>query len=559
MIISCTTATNAVVSPVEEKKNDASSGDARRLSLTVENPTRFTIYFDGNQWVEKKSRGTVILYIEDATLSRGFDIRYEIPLSGSVSLYPIGDHRTIRDQASFTVNEPHLIDRYGPYLKITNRANNAISFYTNGTVNPSWEQKGSPLNDYITWTDKREFSRDETVIFDIGRDFNHDAYFIRDTRRNVPLVLPQRTEKNYIYEYEYTPQGIVFTDARPLHRIGEPSWNRLIPDAVSALEITETPEKDRSTLLTALSGNRFIQYTLDQEGGIQNREAWTVGGNEYIDLRTAAASGEPGRFIAAGGADSFEGAFSDPPYTAWIGALGDNASLLWETDLGRFETEDLNRYGPVQSLARDPGGDRYRFCGDLIAWDSPGENPLPESYMGSFRIAEGRGLVEDPPVILEGLSLTHISCGRDGGFYITGKRWANGRAAALVQSRDSGGRLLWEISPPLPGNSWYRCAAVDEDGGRIILAGTLGAPSPAGGGGRPFIQALALGDGAVQWLRILEEDVFSNMNAAAAVAKAAEYGYAITLSPVSGGRETGPFMAARVNEAGRYIHKEADG
>lgn len=394
---------------------------------------------------------------------------------------------------------------------------------------------------------KSNVNEGETMVY---REIPRELRSLRVNPLNVGFG-NMRFRPAFVYSFSFDGDTVSFIDARPLHRVGEPSWHREVPGA--AFHIIEKPLS-----LAALAGSRLTRHRLGRNGGLEEGETLGAGKNEYVDITAIAAAGEPGRFIAAGGVDSLGGVFNDPVYTAWIGELAEDGSLLWETGLGQFETEDLNRYGPLRSLDRDTGRDLYRYCGELISWDTSWEvprdysmaYPLPGAYTGSFRIAEGRPVLEEAPVLFEGLSFTRIICAKDGGFYLAGKQRANGRIGALVKSLDSGGALRWEAS--LPGNSWYQCGFIDEEGGRIILAGTLGASASTGEGGRPFIQALAPGDGETQWLRVLEEDVFKNMNLVTSIAGAGEYGYVITLSRISGDRG-GPFMAARVNDAGRYI------
>jgi hypothetical protein len=387
---------------------------------------------------------------------------------------------------------------------------------------------------------KRNVNVGETVVYGIGPGGS-------DNLRIIPAdksLGSFRVRPSFVYEFLFDGDSVQLIDARPLHRVGEPSWSRETP--VPLFPIAEP--KDGPSL-AALAGNRLTWYTLDRDGNLEERESFGINENTYVDPRTMVTL-EPGRFIAAGAIDSLAGAFIDPAYTAWFGELG--VSPRWETDLDRFETESLSRYGPVRSLSRDTERDLYRYCGELISWDAwDSEGAMPGTYAGSFRLVEGTALFEEAPAIFEGCSFTQICCAGDGGFYLAGKRQVNGRMVALLRRYNPEGRQHWEVSPPLPGNSWYQCAVIEEEDGRIMLAGTLGASDPTGKGGRPFIQALALEDGAVQWLQILDEDVFRDMNLVTSIAGAHEYGYLIGLAGTGG--EAGPYMTARLNAAGRYM------
>jgi len=249
------------------------STDASPVTITINNPTCYNVYFDEKQLIEKYSNGTVTLYIEGGMLSREFDIWYELPLSSNVPLYIKGDHRTFREnQTTFTINEPQITENYGTFILIKNRAGNAITFWTGGTVNPLLEQRGTPSqHNILRASDKREFSPGETAVFDIGRDTRHDDYFIRDSRVDVPFEVPSPLNRNYLYVFEYSANSITQTDSRPLTEAGLPAPITVEFD-LNNIELNQD-DKNRliQALTTALEHHKVPLRPVENENSYEGR------------------------------------------------------------------------------------------------------------------------------------------------------------------------------------------------------------------------------------------------------------------------------------------------
>jgi hypothetical protein len=598
LIVSCATSTGAVSSPV---KTDAlplietaeSLSDARKISLTVENPTRFDIYFDEGQRIEKKSRGTVTLFSEDATLSGGFDIRYEIPLSDTVVIYPIGDHQTIRGgQTSFTAKEPQLISGgYGPYIKISNRANNAISFYTSGTVNPSWEQKGNPVvGDYLTWTDKREFSPDETAVFNISSDISYDGYSIKDGQKNIPFSLP-KVEKNFLYEFEYYSSGsITLTDARPLRRIGEPGWAKTVADANYPPALVQGGDGEAITFLAAgengatlyslppnstawdahtrqdtsvdttvlmrtkdgrlllvgyqYNGSTYTPFVQKQspDGNVQ----WQTPASTRQDSRSAylLAAAEKGddTWLVAGGADTgvnSSGAYR--PYIREIRDTGAGVESVWELGPGDFDT----RCGAVDIAVYDIQYKVWRVAGKLL--------PDARNTQGTYICTVADGNILSTDMSLEHFSFSKICAGNNGYYLIGEEQKPNGEVYAVALYYDAAGKKVWQQAAQLKSYSYYQDALVDSENKQLVLVGTMGANNDRGKGGTPFIQGVNPENGTQLWLQELNDPAFGKAALVYQMIKAPDYGYILSLTGMADDFYAEPFIVARVNAQGRLI------
>jgi hypothetical protein len=596
---SCATPGNAPVpkgeAPPSTTAAPVSVLSGNEIVLTVDNPTLFTVYFDGGQKVERKSKGAAIsLAIEDATLTGGFDILYEIPLSETVRLFCKGDHKTIRErQAAFTVNEPVITENHGTYLKINNRANNAISFYTGTEANPSWEQKGGPdAGNYMARTSQREFSKNETPLFRIETNARHDHYFIRDSGRNIPLALPPKVERNYMYSFEYSGTGVELADARPLHRIGESSWVKTIPDVRGPMPLLAAAGR---LFLFASTGRGLSRYDFDSAG---NGGASAGTGNAF-DITCAALSadgffiagyetdgrdyrpvariqkkdGAPGPSLAPSPRQECRSAYflnaapktGEAAGTVWlvVGGGGDNMghtayvrlvqeeggtlTAPWELAGDDFERKDPNvRCGPVKAAVYDSVQDRWLITGSTIEFDSLWR-PVPGSYIAGIY---GDGTVQFIDTSFKGILFNDILVDAEGAWYLAGEEQRGNETLAALLKFSADGNQAWRFSGPPPSHSYYQDAVLDGEHRRIVLGGVMRAESGSGGGGLPFVQAVDMADGTNLWLNPLPDPDLGGAALVTGICPAPDYGFALALSGIAHDTYAEPFAIARINAQG---------
>jgi hypothetical protein len=540
--------------------------------------------------VERKSGGTTVsLAVEEATLTGGFDILYEIPLSDTVRLFCKGDHKTIRErQTTFTVGEPTLTENYGTYIKITNRADNAISFYTGSEANPGWEQKGGPVaGDYMARTNRREFSKDETPVFRIDVNSRHDRYVIRDSREHIPLVLPPKVERNYLYSFEYSDRGVELLDARPLHRIGEPAWVQILSGARGTMPLLATGNR---LSLFAPTDRGLVRYDFDSAGNggnpVDSGEAFDItfaaqsSGGFFIagytadgrDYRPAARiqkqDGAPGPSLTPSSREDCRSAYflsaASKTGAAWLvaGGAGDGLghtayvrlvheedgalTALWELAGDDFDTQDPRvTCGPVKAAVYDSARDFWLVTGGTIEFDSL-QRPVPGSYIAAI---SGGGTVQYIDTSLKGMSFNKILAEADGTCYLAGEeRRGNETLAVLVKFNAAGGRV-WRFSGP-PSHSYYQDAVLDVENNRIVLGGVMRAGAASGGGGVPFVQAVDPADGTNLWLKPLRDPALDGAAVVTGICPAPDYGFALVLSGIAGDRYTKPFVIARINSQG---------
>ncbi|MDR2054214.1 MAG: hypothetical protein LBP80_12440 [Treponema sp.] len=600
LYVSCTTP-GGVSAP--KGKNSPPAETAGVLSeneavFTVDNPTMFTVYFDGGQRVEKKSRGAVVrLAVEDAALTGGFDILYEIPLNETVHLFCRGDHKTIREkQTAFTVNEPAITENYGTYIKITNRVNNAVSFYTAGEANPCWEQTGDPVaGNNMARTSRREFSKDETPVFRIELNSRHDSYFIRDSRANIPLTLPPKLERNYMYSFEYSSHGAELVDARPLSRIGEPSWVTVIPGARGPMPLAAAGGR---LFLFAPTDRGLVRCDFDSAGNggtpapngsgfditFAARSAdgffiagYETDGRDYRPIaRIQKEDGAPGPSLApsarpdcrtayfltaapqdgsaawllAGGGGDIAG------HTAYIRLVHDEGgrlTALWELAGDDFDSSDPGvTCGPVKAAVYDSRRDRWLITGGNIEFDSL-RRPVTGSYLAEI---SGGGTLRYIDASFKGMSFNRILVDAGGACYLAGEERQGNETLAALLKFDAGGGQVWRVSGPPPSHSYYQDAVLDGENSRIVLGGVMRAKTGGGGGGVPFVQAVDMADGTSLMLNPLSDPALGRAAVVTGICPAPDYGFALALSGIVNDSYAEPFVIARINSQGILFRQE---
>jgi hypothetical protein len=591
LFFSCTGTKNIAI---ENTPVDLIGKNNNGTTIKIDNPTGYNVYFDGGQKINKKSNGTVNLLIEEATLTGGFDILYEIPLTATVSLFCKGDHRTIRDkQSSLIINKPQINEIYGTYIVIQNNVNNAISFYTGGTANPSWEQKGnSKLGNNLTWTDKREFSPGETVVFDISRDFSYDNYFIRDSRKNIPLILPKKVEKNNVYTFEYSVKGVELIDSRSLHRIGENSWlkTKELENATSILPFVTDNKEINLFASTSNEGLKRIVY--DSAGNIKStiksgnsfnityvsavKDGFFIAGYEIKSksnkpiVHLLGADGvtrfvlpesnstiyESARFLTVAQKDANTWLLAgDGTNPVLISEDGTKKSLVGTTAYARpilyeenkftvvkeWGAEDFPQYKEIKSSAYNQKNDCWLITGKIIASDS--------YYLARLN---NNGTIQKISEFKE-MEIYKILVDTSGNYYLAGQEQKGDGTYAFLVKYDVNNKELWRLSKQPPSNSYYYATLFDIENNRIILAGTLQANDEYGNGGKPFIESVDMSIGTLDWREILSSSVFTGTNLVTAISTAPDYGYVLVLSSVRNGNINKPYKLARINSRGKYL------
>jgi hypothetical protein len=582
IFLSCTSTNN--VTPVNQPVSITGKDD-NGTKIKIDNPTSFNVYFTNGQLVAKKTNGTTVtLFLEKGALSRPVDILYEIPLSGNVPLYCKGDSRTFREnQTSFTVIEPNITDNYGPFIIIQNKVNNAISFFSSGNSNPGWIQKGNPKDgNNLDWSDKHEFSPTETTVFDINRDIDYNNYSIRDGRKVIPLVLPARVRKNYLYSFEYTASGVELTDSRPLHRIGESAWVKKIENIDYLLPLV-TEDGEISLFASVDKDNRYYRKGLnrivfDSVGNEKNKKIIPSGDNFIVTYTSSINDGffiagykQEGRnqykaqtcVVSADGVIRrilpennnyettrlFTAARKDNTwllvgYGNEIGVIGNRAyarlvrdednKLITDKEWGR---NDFPQYKNIKAAAYNDKIGCWLITGEI-------EGSSSGFYLaGINNNGEIREISKFP-----GMEFYKILVDNGGNYYLIGQEQKSNKTYAVLVKFDINNKKLWQ-SPEQPAfNSYYQTAVFDNENNCIVLAGTLQAVDEYGTGGKPFIEAVSVSNGTRVWHEVI---IDSECNLVTAVESMPDYGYVLSVSDIKDGIIGKSFKILRINSQGK--------
>jgi hypothetical protein len=584
-LLSCASSKNSQ-QPSENQEKDTAVQLDQGTVIKVDNPTGYNVYFvEKNQKISKRSNGTVTLSIEEATLTGGFDIWYEIPLSDTVPLFVKGDHRTIREvQSSLTIKEPSLTENYGTFIAINNRADNAITFHAGGTVEPLWEQLGTPSTGAkVARTDKREFYK--TGIFGISGNFTLNDYYIRDSRKNIPLVLPLNVKMNYLYAYDYGAKGLEFTDARPLHRVGESGRVETIADAAGPMPVVSA---ENEIYLFASTDKGLVRKVFDSS----IKEKVSVPSGDSFDIRFASsaqdgffiagyeelANGdhkpvarihdkngvllsilEPSmrqdcHFISAGQKDNanwlLSGGSRENPaqgYRAYVRQVrneGSRLAVLWELTGDDFDGKTSGvKCGNITAALYARGF--WLVAGEILAFDVMG-NPVKASFTAEI---SNEGKIQKVDTSFKNMTINKIVMDSNGVCYLAGDEQRGNESYAILVKYGVNARQ----TPSQPAShSYYQDAMFDALYNRIILTGTLRAKNEAGNGGVPFIDAVDAEKGTLLWREELSDIRLNKTSLVTAVKPAPDYGFVITLSGVSDYYDK-PYMIARINSQGKLI------
>ena len=520
------------------------------------------------------------------TLSGGFDIWYEVPLSSTVPIYIRGDRRTIRDnQDSLVINELRITENYGRFITIRNNAGSAISFWTGGIAIPLIEQRGTPsLQNFLTATNRREFSPGETAVYDISRDAGNISYFIDDSGRRVPFFVPQPLKRNHLYSFSYNGSAVILTDSRPLHRAGEPAWAKTISNATDPMMLVSAEEQIH--LFTSIDQN-IAHYTFGSAGNeksqninpgyfhiraaSQTADGFLIAGFEQTgrDLRpiarihgedgvlrrsiepstrrdihsayfsTVAQKDNSSWLLTGGGMQVSDQAFF--PYARHVRDDGGRLATLWELTRADFETHTPGIIcGAVSSAIYDPVRNRWLLTGQTLRTSA--------SYLAEVN---AEGIIQKIDTSFIDLSFNKILLDTDG-YYLAGYELKDGGRFAFIAKYNTGGGQIWRLSEQPRSNSYYQDVILDIENNRIILAGTMQATEASGRNGVPFIDAVNMETGELLWREILSDPSLSGTSLVTAIAHAPDYGFVLTLSGYSDWFEK-PYMITRVNSQGKLL------
>jgi hypothetical protein len=572
LFISCTTPSKADI------ENVPSENEYDGFSIEIDNPTFFNITID-NQELSARTKDTVkIIHVYNNELSSGYDITYEVSLNNSIpSLFCKGDNIKIRkEQTSVIINTPVLKDNYGCYIVIKNKANSAIGFGiptgNSFTTIPAVIRKSESDPRY-------EFSSNETAIYQLDNNTTSTSkYAIKDGKNNI-LFNSLEIKKNYIYEYEYSVGKLIFIDARPLTRIGEPTWSRKtdgVPvfaeygdrsikviasaETINAVtlnaageEINKTDNKTNGSnaVISGVAKTEDAYITAGYTAGnlprsiVEKRSlddvlVWTIPfvqkkGVFYTKLYTLAQKDQKDQknkntYLAAGTAGS--NGMDDGAYIMEISDKETRGEILWELTP---EDSKSRNWKTIWTASYNAKNDTYILAGDC------GKDT---TFVG---FVDSSGHIKGKDVVINNFLVSQIVSDADDAFYVMGQEFRSGKSYAIVRKYDITGKMLWQQTSQLKEDALYQCAVFDEDA--VVLGGVMNAADEFGSKGVPFLQSIDGKTGNELWIESIKD--IPNVNIVTGLQKAVDYGFIATLAKAE---NMGNARIIRLNARGKLVN-----
>ncbi len=409
-----------------------------------------------------------------------------------------------------------------------------------------------------------------------------------------------RWQESIFYSFSYDGLCVRLQDARPLNKIGEPTWsvelsglNQPIAliDSLASPIVYATSGKQGITLYTVSDAGNAIGKELRKSDGnvsiksiratsgdtyllagyaeknslepyIQMQAAsgsveWTIPRSKRPDCESgyilAVAGNETTGWLAVGGGSNENDFDTYYPYACAFQGDSKSGSVSWE--LGRKEFNERGRkefndssYGNLSAAAYDAAREIWIVAGDYHEGGDRTQE-LGASYFATVSKAGKIIHLESP---IKNIIVNRVLAATDG-LYLIGEERKAGEGYGVVLKYGLDGDLIWKQTEQPKAFSYYLDAILDEANGAIILAGTIGASNEQGEGGKPYLQSIGISTGKEIWSETFEND-FPGTEAIARMTRAPGYGFLLSLAGVNeDGDSLDPYIIARVNECGKLI------
>jgi len=514
-----------------------------------------------------------------------------IPLTSSFSLpktrpldrdfyYRIDNKKSYQEVEILT---PSGFNDSSTYIIFTNNGNSGgVSLSPN--VSASW-MPGINFPDLT----KSNINQNETVVYRVNHS---DLQSLRINPLNIRFG-EMKYQPSYVYSFSFDGSTATLTDARPLHRVGEPAWVKTIPEASTVMPLAAA---DGEIHLFAQSDNGFTRYSYDSAGNakapVRNNESieitaviktsdgfFITGHDENLrpiarmqgangqTLRTIepssrteyrlgyflAVAQKEGTFLAVGAADRNDYNENFPAYARQVRDNG--AALIADWELGRADFNDALKNnaktniecGEIRSAVCDSERKRWLLTGKNIEFDSE-KKPVTSSYIA---VISDDGIIEKIDTSFRNLRFNKLLLDSAGNYYAIGEEQKGNETRAIIIKYNTDGKQIWRSSVQPANHSYYQDAILDAENNQIVLAGTVGAKDNSGSGGIPLVEAVGLEKGETLWSEKLNDKALAGTSLAAFIVPAPDYGFALTLLGIANDDYAKPFMIIRVNARGK--------
>jgi hypothetical protein len=519
--------------------------------------------FDETRVIPRNSERNISLPRLQPGLNGGYPVTYRVKLMDDIYLNIRRNKNIIIAEGQESVKIESLDFNFeSSYFILRNGDRQTISLKrTIGYIQPvlrfDWYTliPGYSADDpYITPGNQRLYG----PLASSGNSFSIET----DQYKTIPFSI-DRVLPGYLYFFTFDGTAAVLTDARPLRRIEEPPWSKILTgislpailaaEGAGAFAVPSADYELKAANRTAEGGLLSAGFA-EQNGGyvpIVRKEAedgtmrWQLEPSRRADSRSAyylaLTQGGGDLWFAAGGADTGKNeAAGFKAYIRCFRDLGASAAPQWELGPDDFK----ERCGAVKSLLWDATHRRCLVTGELLNTESAA------AYIASI---DGSGKILKVDAGFKGFSFSRIIGAAGGAYYLIGEEQkSDGLSYAVLLKYNAEGERLWRTQQQPPAESYYQDAVLDEDEGTIVLAGTMNGTDSYGSDGNPFIECVNIAGGKREWIKALDEPVFRGAALAAGIVKAPDYGYVLSLAGITGGAYRTPFIVARVNARGFY-------
>jgi hypothetical protein len=559
-----------------EEKQFPQNSDST-FDITIINKIPFDIeILDEKRLVPHGGEKKITLPRYTGELNDGYGITYHINLAGKVLIKIRRNENIIikPDNNTFVIDD-YQFDTKESYLILKNESKQTISVkngseYINPIIQAAASEKkfGTP---YLEAGGENVYS---LGIMPVSLVVEADQY------KTTPLSMA-RFSPSFLYAFTFDGSTVSLTDSRPLVKIGEAGWTKIIDscdplqivagaDGVTALpsgKFTVTRAMRTAGGAVFISGYQYISDSenapvlqlQDDNGALVHSLAASTNADRRQAYFSDAAKDDDKTYLAAGGADS--GLNSADAYIAYVRAIRDDTSRLmprWE--LGPVEFNQFcaqnnisEKCGAANSVTYNLKRKCWLLIGNTIEYDAL-KNPVKGSYLAEIADVDGSGVIQKIDTSFKDISFYKIVSGENGASYLAGEEEKADGVYAIVIKYDAAGKEIWRQKNQPRNNSFYNDAALDTENGQLVLAGTMNAKTESGAGGTPFIEGVSIDNGALLWREELNTKPFSGTSLVTGIGNAPDYGFVLSLCGIANDYYSTPFMLARVNVRGKIIN-----
>jgi hypothetical protein len=506
---------------------------------------------------------------------------FDIPLTPSylitlppsdINLYYQIDNHEMRQEIEISL--PPGFNDSGVYIHFTNNSRT-------GGISLSRNEETSYMTG-INFTDgKYNVNQGETIVYRENNPQRLQNLRINPGKNKFGEL---QYKPAHVYYFSFDGANVNFTDARPLHRVGESAWTRTIPNVTGPMPLSAA---DGEIHLFASTDKTVMRYVHDSAGNAKPSIA--SGDNFYITFAAHAGDGffiagyenetpiariqgadgqtrrilEPSKkreylsaqfytaaqkdgstWLVAGGG----GAMQALGFTAYARLARDNGAALaadWELGGADFDAKTppgREKCGEIRSAVYDPGKDRWLVTGELLFADD-------SSYIA---VISGNGVIQKIDTSFRDMSFFKLLMDdSSGNYYAVGEEQKGNETRAVIIKYNAEGKELWRVSDQPAVHSYYQDAVLDRKDGQIVLGGVMRGKNGYGIEGIPFIEGVDIEKGTLLWREELKHSAVAGARLVTAIVPAPDYGFALALSGMAANGCVQPFIIVRVNARGK--------